>query len=173
MDTSKGVGTWQMFVAELSVGSAPVPIWAGVDMDVNGTSQINVGLLVEAGDGGGGAPVPSGCSRTSLVFFLMPRRCGGSSNVVFLFAGWVIGLGLWVQIGTADGRKCFAVDAALSTVGVVLGGGCKSLDTRRTPFPLLVADGLQWKGERDQTDCAGGKLKGPRAGNILRLICQV
>ena len=71
-----------------------------------------------------------------------------------IFIRWrVIGLGLWVQIGTADGRKCFAVDAALSMVGVVLGGGCKSLDTRRTPFPLLVADGLQWKGKRGQTDC--------------------
>ena len=87
MDTLSDVWTMQMFVAELSVGSAPVPIWAGVDMDVYGTSQINVGLLVEAGDGGGGAPVPSGCSRTSLVFFLLPRRCGGSSKVVFLFAG--------------------------------------------------------------------------------------
>ena len=50
-------------------------------------TRFNVGLLVEAGDGGGGAPVPSGCSRTSLVFFLLPRRCGGSSKVVFLFAG--------------------------------------------------------------------------------------
>ena len=86
MDTSKGVGTWQMFVAELSVGSAPVPIWAGVDMDVNGTSQINVGLLVEAGDGGGGALVPGGRSRTSLVFFLLPRRCGGSNKAVFFFS---------------------------------------------------------------------------------------
>ena len=74
-----------------------------------------------------------------------------------IFIRWrVIGLGLWVQIGTADGGKCFAVDAALSTVGVVLGGGCKSLDTRRTPFPLLVADGLQWKGKEGQTDCDGG-----------------
>ena len=62
----------------------------------------------------------------------------------------MIGLGLWVQIGTADGRKCFAVDAALSMVGVVLGGGCKSLDTRCTPFPLLLAAGLQWKGKKGQ-----------------------
>ena len=76
-----------------------------------------------------------------------------------IFIRWrVIGLGLWVQIGTADGKKCFAVDAALSTVGVVLGGGCKSLDTRRTPFPLLVADGLQWKGEKGQTHCDEGGL---------------
>ena len=70
-----------------------------------------------------------------------------------------------MQIGTADGGKCFAVDAALSTVGVVLGGGCKSLDTRRTPFPLLVADGLQWKGERGQADCnEGGLATGPWMG---------
>ena len=76
----------------------------------------------------------------------------------------MIGLGLWVQIGTADGRKCFAMDAMLSMVEVVLGGGCKCLDTRRTPFPLLVADGLQWKGERGQTDCTGGKLYDPGMG---------
>ena len=76
-----------------------------------------------------------------------------------IFFCWrVIGLGLWVQIGTADGGKCFAVDAALSTVGVVLGGGCKSSDTRRTPFPLLVADGLQWKGKTGQTDCDAWRL---------------
>ena len=86
----------------------------------------------------------------------------------------VIGLGLWVQIGTADGGKCFAVDAALSTVGVVLGGGCKSLDTRRTPFPLLVADGLQWKGERGQTDYASSCISHrPWDGIILKLINQV
>ena len=36
----KNTEAWQMFVAELSVGSAPVSIWAGVDMDVNGTNQI-------------------------------------------------------------------------------------------------------------------------------------
>ena len=64
------------------------------------------------------------------------------------------------------------MDAMLLTVEVVLGGGCKCSDTRRTPFPLLVADGLQWKGKRGQTVCTGGKLNGPGAGNILRLICQ-
>ena len=67
-----------MFVAEPSVGSAPVLFWAGVDtgMDEYDTSQINAGLLVEAGDGGGGAPVPGGCSRTSLVLFLLPGKRG-------------------------------------------------------------------------------------------------
>ena len=84
-----------------------------------------------------------------------------------------IGLGLWVQIGTADGGKCFAVDAALSTVGVVLGGGCKSSDTRRTPFPLLVADGLQWKGEGGQADCKEKwACDRPRDGIVLELICR-
>ena len=29
----------------------------------------------------------------------------------------------------------------------MLGGGTFCSDTRRTPFPLLVAAGLQWKGE--------------------------
>ena len=45
-------------------------------MDEYDTSQINAGLLVEAGDGGGGAPVPGGCSRTSLVLFLLPGKRG-------------------------------------------------------------------------------------------------
>ena len=34
------IWTWQMFVAELSVGSAPVLFWAGVDMDKYDASQI-------------------------------------------------------------------------------------------------------------------------------------
>ena len=34
------IWTWQMFVAELSVGSAPVLFWAGVDMDEYDASQI-------------------------------------------------------------------------------------------------------------------------------------
>ena len=84
-----------------------------------------------------------------------PRPITRQQQGGIFFCWRVIGLGLWVQIGTADGGKCFAVDAALSTVGVVLCGGCKSLDTRRTPFPLLVADGLQWKGERGSTDYVG------------------
>ena len=88
----------------------------------------------------------------------------GEATRWYFFRWRVIGLGLWVQIGTADGGKCFAVDAALSMVGVVLGGGCKSLDTRRTPFPLLVADGLQWKGEKGQTDCTSVKLQDPEMG---------
>ena len=100
--------------------------------------------------------MPSSYSRTSIFF---------SASAMWGKHRWrVIGLGLWVQIGTADGRKFFAVDAMLSMAGVVLGGGCKCLDTRRTPLPLPVADGLQWKGERGQADCTSGKLKGPEMG---------
>ena len=39
MDTSRVCGHSTMFVAELSVGSVPVPIWAGVDMDIYGASS--------------------------------------------------------------------------------------------------------------------------------------
>ena len=108
-------------------------------MDVNGTSQINVDLLVEAGDGGGGAPVPSGCSRTSLVFFFTASAMWGKQQGGIFFCWRVIGLGLWVQIGTADGKKCFAVDAALLTVGVVLGGRMQKLG--HTPHALPITCG--------------------------------
>ena len=46
----------------------------------------------------------------------------------------------------------------LLILGVMLGGGTFCSDTRRTPFPLLVADGLQWKGKKGQTDCNKGGL---------------
>ena len=47
----------------------------------------------------------------------------------------------------------------------MLGGGTFCSDTRRTPFPLLVAAGLQWKGERGQTDCEIRRLvTGPEMG---------
>ena len=36
----------------------------------------------------------------------------------------------------------------LLILGTMLGGGTFCSDTRRTPFPLFVATGLQWKGER-------------------------
>ena len=48
----------------------------------------------------------------------------------------------------------------LLILGTMLGGGTFCSDTRRTPFPLLVADGLQWKEKRAQTDCAG-EVNGP------------
>ena len=85
--TFRECGQRRLFVAELSVGSAPVPIRAGVDMDVNGTSRINVDLLVEAGDGGGGALVPGGCSRASLVFFYCLGDVGEAARWYFFSAG--------------------------------------------------------------------------------------
>ena len=50
----------------------------------------------------------------------------------------------------------------LLILGAMLGGGTFCSDTRRTPFPLLVADGLQWKGERGQANCReSGSVTGP------------
>ena len=34
--------------------------------------------------------------------------------------------------------------------------GCDSLGTRHGPFPLIVANGSQWKGGKGRTYCAGG-----------------
>ena len=50
-------------------------------------SRFNVGLLVEAGDGGGGAPVPSGCSRTSLFIFFCLGDVGEGARRCSFFAG--------------------------------------------------------------------------------------
>ena len=53
----------------------------------------------------------------------------------------------------------------LLILGVLLGGGTFCSDTRRTPFPLLVATWLQWKGERGQADCdESGLATGPVMG---------
>ena len=61
----------------------------------------------------------------------------------------------------------------LLILGAMLGGGTFCSDTRRTPFPLLVADGLQWKGKRGQVDCeVWWSATVPGAGNILGLICR-
>ena len=49
--------------------------------------------------------------------------------------------------------KVLEAGTVLLILGAMLGGGTFCSDTRRTPFPLLVADGLQWKGERGQTNC--------------------
>ena len=46
----------------------------------------------------------------------------------------------------------------LLILGTMLGGGTFCSDTRRTPFPLFVADGLQWKGERGQATAMYGGL---------------
>ena len=61
-------------------------------------------------------------------------------------------------------------------LGAMLGGGTFCSDTRRTPFPLLVADGLQWKGKRGQTNCEWACMAvshRPRDGVILGLFCRV
>ena len=61
----------------------------------------------------------------------------------------------------------------LLILGAMLGGGTFCSDTRRTPFPLLVADGLQWKGERGQTDCDNRRFSHrPCDGVILGLFCR-
>ena len=53
----------------------------------------------------------------------------------------------------------------LLILGAMLGGGTFCSDTRRTPFPLLVADGLQWKGEKGQANCAEcGSVTDPAMG---------
>ena len=50
-------------------------------------ATFNMGLLVEAGDRGGGAPVLSGCSQTSLVFFYCLSDVGEGARWCSLFAG--------------------------------------------------------------------------------------
>ena len=56
----------------------------------------------------------------------------------------------------------------LLILGVLLGGGTFCSDTRRTPFPLLVAAGLQWKLARErgvrQTAKKSGLATGPEMG---------
>ena len=54
--------------------------------------------------------------------------------------------------------KVLEAGTVLLILGAMLGGGTFCSDTRRTPFPLLVADGLQWKGKRGQTDCDNRRL---------------
>ena len=81
---------------------------------------------------------------------------GGKQHGGIFFRRRVIGLGLRVQTGTADGGKCYVVDAMMSTVGVVLDGGMRRLGHTPHTFPLIVTDGLQWKGGKGQTDCTGG-----------------
>ena len=89
-------------------------------------TRFNVGLLVKAGDGGGGALVPGLGSWTLFLFFF---GAVGEGNIE-------------VKVQEAG--------TVLLISGTMLGGGTFCSDTRRTPFPLLVAAGLQWKGEKGQ-----------------------
>ena len=86
--TKESEGDSTCLLAELSVGSAIInrANLGGVDMDIQYTTLagFNVGQSVEAGGRGGGAPAPGSCSRTAK-FFLLLRRCGGSSTAVFFF----------------------------------------------------------------------------------------
>ena len=60
----------------------------------------------------------------------------------------------------------------LLILATMLGGGTFCSDTRRTPFPLFVADGLQWSGERGQADCDVWRFSHrPWDETILRLFC--
>ena len=97
-------------------------------------TRFNVGLLVEAGDGGGGALVPGSGSWTLFLFFF---GAVGEGNIE-------------VKVQEAG--------TVLLILGTMLGGGTFCSDTRRTPFPLLVAAGLQWKGERGQATAMYGGL---------------
>ena len=106
-------------------------------------------LLVEAGDGGGGALVPGSGSWTLFLFFL---GAVGEGNIE-------------VKVQEAG--------TVLLILGTMLGGGTFCSDTRRTPFPLLVAAGLQWKGEGGQADCEEKwSCHRPRDGIVLGLICR-
>ena len=69
------------------------------------------------------------------------------------FIRWrVIGLGLWVQIGTVDAGKCHSVDVMLLTVGVVLGGGSMQM-LGHTPHALPITCGRRAAVEgRDGSD---------------------
>ena len=65
-----------------------------------------------------------------------------------------------MRIGTADEEECYALDTMLSMVDVLLDGGMRRFGHTPHTFPLIVADGLQWKGGKGQTDCAGGLVTG-------------
>ena len=137
-NTSSFTWTLQLFVAGLSVGSAPVLFigrgrhgrirhqpdltwicwWRQVTEE-----EVHLCRAVAAGH-----------------YFFFFRRCGGRQHRGEGAGGWHSAVNL----------------------GAMLGGGTFCSDTRRTPFPLLVADGLQWKGERGQAAAMyGGLATGP------------
>ena len=93
----------------------------------------NVGRSVGAGGRGGGVPVPGSCSRAAHFIFTSSAMWGKQHGGIF-FAG-TLGLGLLARIGTADEGKCYAADATMSTVGVMLDGGMQLLGHTPHTFP--------------------------------------
>ena len=76
---------------------------------------------------------------------------------MFFFRWRVIGLELWVQIGTADEGKCRAVDVMLLMVGVVLGGRMQKLG--HTPHALPITCGQRAAVEgREGSRLTAGKV---------------
>ena len=68
-----------------------------------------------------------------ILFFTASAMWGKQHGGIF-FAG-TLGLGLLARIGTADEGKCYAADATMSTVGVMLDGGMQLLGHTPHTFP--------------------------------------
>ena len=114
--------------------------------------RFNVGLLVEAGDGGGGAPVPGSCSWTSLFIFLLPRRCGGRQH---------------------GGRGFGAADSAMLTAGVVLSGGMCLLGYAPHALPITCGRRAAVEGREGSDRLRSGCISHrPCDGVILGLFCR-
>ena len=116
--------TWQMFVAGLSVGSAPV-------------------LFLGRGRHGRIRHQPD------LTWVCWWRQ--GTEEEVLLCRAATAGHNFFFFGAVGDGNievKVLEAGTVLLILGAMLGGGTFCSDTRRTPFPLIVTDGLQWKGER-------------------------
>ena len=91
---------------------------------------------------------------------------GSGSWTLFLFFFGAVGEGnIEVKVQEAG--------TVLLILETMLGGGTFCSDTRRTPFPLFVADGLQWKGKKGQADCEEKwSSHRPCEGVILGLFCR-
>ena len=84
----QGEGDSTCLFAELSVGSATVPIWAGWTWTYTTLIGFNVGRSVEAGGRGGGAPVPGSCSQTTHFIFIASAMWGKQHDgILFALAG--------------------------------------------------------------------------------------
>ena len=118
--------------AELSVGSATVPIWMGWTWMYTTLADFNVGRSVAAGGRGGGVLVPGSCSRTTLFFYCL-RDVGEAARRYFFFSGgwsaWDPGCGsvLPTKGSIMQWMPCCQWGVWCLT------GGCYASDTRRTP----------------------------------------